>query len=56
VGTEGLFTARKAVVLLEITSVEQVAHLTDERHGNSILKNEQHVFTLGEEVGNTEEK
>jgi hypothetical protein len=27
--TEG-FTARLAVVILEITSVEQIAHLTDE--------------------------
>ena len=27
---------------------EAILALTDERHGNSILKNEQHLFTLGE--------
>jgi hypothetical protein len=38
------------------TSGERVAHPTDEGHGNSLLKNEQHVFTPPESAENIEEK
>ena len=35
-------------MLLEEAVTELFRSLTDERHGNRILKKEQHVFTLGE--------
>ena len=45
-----VFCRWMAVMLLEEAVSEPSRSLTDEGHGNSILKNEQHVFTRGENL------